>query len=397
VLLFDRLVRDYNLSRLVRIAVISLILTGWALPSVAARKVAVAELRELLVAQVTAHKSDAEIAKNLSDLELTDELTPLTFQRIISASALGPQTLQALELLADASALLAPPTSELPDEAKPDMAAQSAMFSTAAEYVVKTIRHLPDFLATRETRSFNDSPDFVDQSGFAPVAPMHFVGTFRREITYRDGKEVLRVAEPAAKSITSSGPVGLTTWGEFGPMLSMILNDSLKGSVRWNRWEQAASGPIAVFHFDVPQVSSHYVVDFCCARQLNLPTNAAPTRYHETPGYHGNLFFDPTERAIVRVTLDADLKDTHLVRRAALSIEYGVIEIGGANYVCPTRSIAILQGMDRPGKIVDGEIPVTRINVTTFTGYHRFGSTLRILPEILEPPTKFTGPQKSVE
>ena len=286
--------------------------------------------------------------------------------------------------MADASALLAPPTNELPDAAKPDMAAQSAMFSAAVDYVVKTLRHLPDFLATRETRSFNDSPDFVDQSGFSPVVPMHFVGTHRRDITYRDGKEVLQVAESTAKSKSASRPVGLTTWGEFGPVLSMTVSDLLKGSVRWNRWEQAASGPIAVFHFEVPQTSSHWVVDFCCAREMRLPTNAAPTRYHETPGYHGNLFFDPASGAIVRVTLEADLTDTHLMRRVALSIVYGVIEIGGANYVCPTRSVAIWQDMNRPGKVVGGNIPVTRINETTFAGYHRFGATSRILPEMPE-------------
>src|SRR5262249_14802687 len=58
---------------------------GWALPSMAARQVTVAELQQLLVAQEATHKSDVEIAKKLSDLELTEELTPLTFQHIIAA------------------------------------------------------------------------------------------------------------------------------------------------------------------------------------------------------------------------------------------------------------------------------------------------------------------------
>lgn len=363
-----------------RIAVISLILMGWALPSMAAKQVTVAELQQLLVAQEAAHKSDAEIANKLSNLELTEELTPLKFHRIIAAHALGPQAAQALDLLADASALLAPPKSELPDAAKPDTAAQNAMFRAAADYVVKTLSHLPNFLATRETRSFNDSPEIADQDGFAPVVPMHFVRTFRREVTYRDGKEVLQAAESAGKSNPAPEPVGFNTQGEFGPVLSAILTDSLQGSVQWNRWEQGASGPIAVFHFDVPQASSHYVVDFCCTPDVTLRMNAAPTSYHGTPGYHGNLFFDPAGSAIVRVTLETDLKDTYLVRRAALSIDYGVVEIGGHNYVCPTRSVAIWQEMNRIGRVVGGYIPVTWINETTFAGYHRFGSTSRILP-----------------
>lgn len=366
-----------------RIVVIPLILLGWALPVLAARQVTVAELQQLLIAQEAAHKSDTEIAQKLSDLELTEELTPLTLHHITAAVAWGPQTVQAQELLAEVSALLEPPASELPEAAKPDMAAQRAMFSSLGDYVLKTMRRLPDFLATRETRSFNDCPNVVDQSGYAPVAPMHFVGTFHRNVTYRDGKEVLEAVESAGKSKSASAPIGLTTWGEFGPVLLIILSDSLKGTVRWNRWEQVASGRIAVFHFVVPQAASHYNVDFCCARrELNLQANAAPMSYHESPGYHGNLFFDPANGAIVRVTLEADLRDTHLIRRAAISIEYGRIEIGGANYVCPIRSVAILQDMTRLGRIVGGAIPVTRINETTFADYHRFGSTSRILGEM---------------
>ena len=370
-----------------RIAVIPLILMGCALPVLAARQVTVAELQQLLAAQVAAHKSDAEIAQKLSDLALTEELTPLTLQHIATAAAPGPLTAQVLELLADASALLAPPASELPDAAKPDMTAQRAMFSTAVDYVVKTLRHLPDFLATRETRSFDDSPNVVSHSGYASITPMHFVGTFHRDVTYRGGKEVLQAAESGAKLNSASGPVGLTTWGEFGPVLSIIVSDSLKGTVRWGRWEQGASGRVAVFNFAVPQASSHYGVDFCCAWQaLNSQTNAAPISYHETPGYHGELFLDPVSGAIVRVTLEAELKNRDLLGRAAISVQYGAVEIGGANYICPTRSVAISQDMNRPGKVVGGVIPVTRINETTFTRYHRFGSTSRILAGMPDSP-----------
>src|SRR5579863_4532813 len=169
-----------------RVMVVGFVLMGCALPALAARQVSVAGLEQLLATQSAAHKSDAAIAHDLSDLELTEELTPATLQRITAMSS-GQETYQALELLADASALLVPPVDELPVASKPDIAAQRAMFSAAIDYVVKTLQHLPDFLATRETRSFDDSPNVVGRSGYAPITPMHLVGTFHRDITYRDG------------------------------------------------------------------------------------------------------------------------------------------------------------------------------------------------------------------
>lgn len=369
-----------------RVAVFALVMMGYALPAGAARHVSVVELQQLLTAQAAAHKSDAAIAQELNDLELTEELTPPTLQSISAATSPGPQTAQALELLADASALLVPPPSELPVVAKPDMAAQRAMFSGAVDYVVKTLQHLPNFLATRETRSFDDSPNVVGHSGYAPVTPLHFVGTFHREITYRNGKEVLEAPEGAAKSKTNTGPAGLMTWGEFGPVLAIILTDSLKGRVTWSRWEDGANGRVGVFHYEVPQAASHYHVDYCCVwEDSNLGAS-----YHGTPGYHGDLFLDPTSGAIVRVTLEAELKPTDLVRRAAISVLYGPVEIGGTRYICPIHSVAISQDMNRPGKTIGGSIPVTRINETAFTGYHRFGSTSRILasvPDNLPAPT----------
>ena len=104
-------------------------------------------------------------------------------------------------------------------------------------------------------------------------------------------------------------------------------------------------------------------------------SGAALLEYHGTPGYHGELYLDPASGAIERVTLEAELGETEVVRKAAISVEYGPVDIGGTTYICPARSVAISQDMNRPGKTIGGAMPVTRINETRFTGYHRFGST----------------------
>ena len=370
-----------------RASVLAIAIMVRALPALAAKPVNVAALKQLLGEQKAAHKSDGAIAQGLGDLELTEELTAPTLERITADVQPGPPTAQALELLADASALLPPPANEAPATERPDMVAQRAMYTAAVNYVMNSLRHLPDFLATRETRSFNDSPTVVGHSGYAPVTALHPVGTFQREITYRGGKEV--VEEEAAAAKKAPGPAGLTTWGEFGPVLAIILTDSLKGRVTWSRWEDSAQGQVAVFRYEVPKAMSHYEVDFCCAwNSMNgLTSSGTPSlAYRGTPAYHGELYLDPASGAILRVTLEAELGTTEVIRRAAISVEYGPVEIGGTSSICPIRSVAISQDMNRPGLTMGGAMPVTRINETLFTGYHRFGSTTRILAGVPATP-----------
>ena len=377
-----------------------LVATGFliTLPAMAAGPVSVAQLEHLLQQDETARKSDGAIAEELSQVALSERLTAASLQRIISEVKAGPQTAQALDLLGDESALLAPPATEIPADGRPDMASQRAMFTAAIDYVVKTLHHLPDFLAVRETRSFDDVPSVVGHSGYAPIVPLHLVGTFHRNITYRSGQEMLEREQEAAKGRKESEPRGLQTWGEFGPVLGIILGDSLKGNVTWSRWEQVRNGGIAVFRYAVPAKASHYHVDFCCVwHDYEIPENGNALSYRGTPAYHGELFIEPKTGAVVGVTLEAELGSTEVIRRAAISVQYGPMEIGGKEYICPTRSVAISETMDRPGKVVGGTPPVTRINETTFIGYHRFGSTSRILAGIPSdlPPTT-TAPQRSL-
>jgi VWFA-related protein len=369
-----------------RIAALVLIMIASALPAFATQTLTVAQLEQMLARQRSERKSDSSTAHDLTEVTLTEELTGPTLKRITADAGPGPQTTQALELLADESALLAPPEAEIPTDPKPDMNAQRAMLTGAINYVVTTLRHLPDFLAVRETRSFDDSPLLISHTGYAPIAPMHLVGTFQRDITYRDGKEVNQAEKAAAKHKNEEGPTGLTTWGEFGPVLTTVLADAVKGRITWSRWEQTPAGRAAVYHYSVPSAISHYHVDYCCAwQQLSLQLEGRPTEdqptlsYHGTPGYHGDLYIDPSTGVILRLTLEAELDASAIIRRAAMSVQYGSVEIGGTNYNCPLNGIAISQVMDRVGTVVGGAPPQTRVNETTFIGYHRFGTTMRIL------------------
>jgi VWFA-related protein len=393
------------------------VLAAMPLPALAARHVTIEQLQQILAAQQAAHKNDNAIADQVASLELTEELTTETLRQFASQFEPGPKAAQALELLADSSAFLVPPASELPATPRPDIATQRALLTAAINYVVKTEHHLPDFIATRVTRSFDNLPQVLGDSEVTPYLTLHSVGVFNRPITYRNGQEVIDTpaSTSAAAQKPAPGPSGLASWGEFGPVLAIILTDSTKGRVIWNRWQQTSTGPVAVFHYQVPKDASHFVVNYCCAwqnfissgtslanRPIPFADRRTPLTYHGTPGYHGDLYIDPATGTILRSTLEAELSHSDIIWRAAISVQYGKVDIGGQSFICPIRSVALTQaplhprgtGPDADTKNVapDADTQITRINEVRFTDYHRFGTSMRILAES-EENAPLTAPE----
>ena len=376
------------------------ILMAMALPCRAAmHPVTVQQLHETLAAQRAANKSDGDIAQQLNSLELTEQLTQPALDRISVEFKPGPKTVLSLKLLADSSAFLEPLAGELLAKAPPIAAEQRAMMKSFINFVAVTQHHMPDFLATRLTDSYDNTPESVTHSGWAPHTDLHPAGTFSHHIVYRNGEEVLdrQSDSSGAKPKNEPTPMGLVSFGEFGPALGVILTDASKGILKWSHWEQTAAGPVAVFHYEVPQAASHYTVNYCCVRGSQNSAGAVglygmdasnasldgSDSYHGTPSYHGNLYLDPATGAVLRVTVESDLKPSNPIMRAATSVQYGPVEIGGKSYICPVHSIAIsLTKSHAKGDMSDREI--LRINEVSFTDYHRFGSTSRILTDV--PP-----------
>jgi hypothetical protein len=344
--------------------------------------ITVDQLRVLLTSE--SRRTDREVADRLKDVHLAERLTAGTLQKIEDSHGPGPQTAEALRLLSDSSAFLDPPAAEIPQRAAPSVADQQAMMNAAVHFVAVTLKRLPDFFATRTTKSFDDGPTTVTHSGWSPAGHLHTVGTFSQEISFRQGREVVGGASAAAHSSgKDSVPPGLTSTGEFGPLLAIILRDTAHGTVGWSHWEQTANGVAGVFHYEVPQDQSHYEVDFCCVKTLEDPSGylpgGTPNAYHGRPGYHGELAIDPATGAVARVTLETELKDSDPISRAGVVIEFGPVEIAGdKSYICPVRTLAI----STVQSLADGGFglrTIRRVNEAAFTEYHRFGASAQIV------------------
>lgn len=368
--------------------ILIVILAAVLSPALPAQHMSVAQLREMLAAQKSAHKSDRDIAQKTGAAELSERLTPATFDQLKSELQPGPKTIEALELQSDVSGFLDPPAAELPVKDAPDAAAQSQLLRQAIEFAAITMHRMPDFVATRTTRSFDDRPLIASPTGWTPAQTnLHLAGTFTRQITYRDGREVPEdlTSRQVSRADVSASPSGLITSGEFGPALATVITDAPPGHMTWSHWEQTAAGVAAVFRFQVPEEASHYSVSFCSVTQSRLSSyrhinDSADADTHcdqGTPAYHGSLTIDPATGAILRIAIESDLPRSDAMARAAISVLYGSVEIGGRTYVCPVHSVAISLF-----RFPESSPPrnTLRVNDATFTDYHRFGATVRVVP-----------------
>jgi hypothetical protein len=300
------------------------------------------------------------------------------------------------------------------------------LIDAARSYVVQMLPRLPNFFATRTTDRFDDSPQMPAKGGWPVRAGLHQVGTLSRQITYRDGKEIQDPLGETAANGSSAGAQGaqpeqgLHTWGEFGPELSVILADTANGKVTFSHWEQTSAGLVAVYRYSVPRAASHYTVNYCCYRPpdstqqdpivdlsrsrnqqavMASPAVAPPRPFSDKPGYQGTLSIDPATGAILRIALEADLKTGDPLSRVATVVEYGPVKIGDRTFICPVRSLAISrENPTRNGHPNDS--PTLLVNETSFTNYHRLGTTVKILSSATEhesPETADTNPGAQVK
>jgi len=282
-------------------------------------------------------KPDADAALMLSRLELTERLSTARLARF-NAALPGDKSRQALMLVADSAAFLDLPEADVPPDPVPTVFYQ----------------------------------------------PLHYVGRGSVQITYRDHREVQN--DGVWKPVSEQSPMrGLVTAGEFGPFLSTVVADAIHGKITWSHWEQSTGLKQAVFHYVVAKQSSHYSVQF--TSDLIPGSNAGEPSESQVIGeraaYHGEISFNPASGAILRITIVADMQPPDVITRSDMMVEYGPVEIGDRSYICPLKSVSVLQN-HRPRSASqlnpNGSLK-TYLNDVTFAHYRRFGSEVNILGE----------------
>ena len=363
-----------------------------------ARRVSVDQLEHLLTSAES--KGDEWTGRQLAGLELTERLSAARFTQLKSELP-GEKSQRALLALADVSSFLPPPAEEIPATAAPDQASQRRMMARTVDYLAKTLPLLPNLFATRDTLHFETRASQLD-ADFSGANPLRAVSRSAATVFYRGGQEFVDAG--TTKDAKAKTPdAGLTTWGEFGPILSTIVIDAAQSKLEWSHWELSGGAPQGVFRYAVPTQKSHYNLRFCC---VTGAYGLEVKLYTQRMGYHGEITVDPDSGAILRLTAIGDFEAGNPIARALVLVEYGPEEIGGKTYICPVHGIAIAQAPDQKGlssslaalrnaEVVNGQIHVEKASVTTvadeprqvllndvvFRQYHLFRSESRLLTE----------------
>jgi VWFA-related protein len=367
-----------------------LLLWGIAWPALADKSLSIEQMEETLFK--LQGKPDGKVAGELEGMQVTERVSPARLARWESDFP-GKRTQEQLMKLADMSAFLNPPASDVLRDPPPDMETQQHMVALAVEYVrISTVR-LPNFYATRETTHFEDTLSHrveysysgstaMDAHGTQTSLPtqtpgsgttteyrgLHSTGEFEMTVTYRDGHEVLN--EDAGKRNQEEEMVrGLTSSGEFGPILGKVISDVSHTGVSWLRWEEGNGEPAAVFHYEVPANQSHFKIGI----------NVEGRQQAVFPAYKGEIKIDPATGQILRLSEEADPDPANAGLRAAIVIDYAPVKIGDQSYICPVRGVAFSM-IPVPGGADEAARPVqVNLNDVAFTHYHEFGSEARIV------------------
>ena len=311
---------------------LALLLALASLPALASKRASIRQFEQGLAE--AKGKPDKEFARWVFGFDLTDRVSAARLARWKEAAS-GDEGRRALGAIADLSAFQNLPMEEIPKTEGLGKDEQQRVISAAGIYVEQTLSKLPNFFATEAVTTFEDTP--VGQHG--RDESMHYSDFMRTSVRYRNGREVMETTKGVEQTETDqtvSGAAGLLSSGEFGPVLHTVLADAHSGKLGWSHWETLGSTTMAVFQYSVPRGKSHYKVKALASEHGSV--------FQARPAYHGEIGIDPTNGMILRLTLLAEMTDDVPLSKANLMVEYGTVQIGGKDYVCPVRSVASVVG-----------------------------------------------------
>ena len=372
------------------IALVAIKAAAFAAPAPSQKAVTVSQLDQL-IGQMK-NETDAKAARELSNLRLLERasFSQLTHWEF---TLRGPRARRALLASVDAAALLSPPATEILSAAPPDEAERHQILAHVNEYVKGAKQKMPDFLATRETVSFEvatksrmesqGQPDLFGrvskpkrsylqvlgpaEASDGPQAQLYWLGTTTQTVTYRDGKETYEAGNATGDV---KNPLAISSVGEFGQVLVNLLSEVGAEDIAWDHWEDGGNERIAVFNYSVPRERSRF--------SLTLSEDEAPVY----PAHHGEFAVDPASGAILRISLLAQVRYSFGQEETGVVVEYGPTQIGGRSYICALHSTAITRHFDMFADLDRRPQPIpfqTTLNDVSFKDYRVFGSTSRVV------------------
>jgi hypothetical protein len=372
--------------------ILLLVVVAPALWSADAKKITVAQLQDVLTGLHNSQKTDDQVATELKQIQLSEELTPDGMSNLAKLID-GPLSTEQMYVLEARSAMLPPPDTDLPKTAAPDAAAQQAILAKALDYATKAYPQLPRLTATRLVARFQDGVETIQSYGGVNVKTQN-----ENDPIFKQMQRYVRLMNTHSDTVEidngveKSGGKDTIPWGRNGLVnsmlpilpLNLLTSEAVStGNPNFLRWETINGHLTAVFAFAVDKKKSHYAVNYCCfpdtssvggvlygghggtgggggapapggslsANPLSSPgggkgnlsnvSNWSP--FNAKAAYHGELFLDPDSGVVLRTIVQAELKPSDFVHYENIRVDYAPMPIDGKNLYVPVRSITIAE------------------------------------------------------
>lgn len=349
---------------------------------------------------------DSKLASVIANCRLTERLDAATFTEIENQLP-GKGARSSLLAVADESAALDLPPSEIPSLAPPSLAAQSALLARTEEYVATAIPKQPDLVATQQSTNFVGSQDQVPFQVFGNIvdslwrgylfASLSWPGPTEIEpyvphnrlahswsdanvrILYRGGEILYSSDRNGLVFVRSDDSLGMA--GIPGAILSPLPDLIASHKVTWSHWERDGGRLLAVFHYDQWYEPPG-------RKRLTIPENEAGPRLNHYD--RDDIAVDPADGTILRfseIAGDSYRVNGHFtsLNESRTVVEYARVRLGETIYVCPVRRILVAMGTIAD---VAGESELARPEVLAdiaYSQYHLYGTGPHELAAEAEP------------
>ena len=205
----------------------------------------------------------------------------------------------------------------------PDAADRQRMLDRIQLYASQYLENLPNFICARVTEQYESGkkPEHWKQRDTLTAKLVFNQGREEQTLELVNGKEVSR-----GRYI----PRALETEGEFGILMSNVLDGNTGAQISWGGWDELGGKRLAMFE---------YLVEF---KHSTLSLGLGGVDRQIVP-YRGRIYADPSTGEIWRITnAPFDIPGSVLTKSITTTIDYQPVTIGTRRFILPATASVLL-------------------------------------------------------
>lgn len=333
-----------------------------------AQSITIRDLTQFIKSAIQLKQNDAEVAKTLHRMKLTERLDGSTVEELQSLGA-GPKTVAELRQMVDESSKLPAPASPSkasspppPPAPPPSSVEQGRIIEAARENALNYSKQLPNYLCLEVVRRAYDwntnHPEGSEQWSGGDTVAMR-LSYFEQKEDYK----VMLVNNRAVENKTIDQLGGVVSQGEFGTMLRDIFTPESEARFEWDHWATLRGRKMYAFSWDIDQPHSLFSIVWEKTDKI-------------VPATRGLVYIDADTNMVMRVVQKPyDIPETFPVRASSETLDYDFQKIGDSEFLVPLKAVMLSRTIKYLSK-----------NEIEFRLYQKFGADTVIKFDETPPP-----------